>query len=299
MQKQIGQAQQETSKGERSSNIKDDINAKHKRHHINQRDQWTIGADLGRKSAKGKARKQKRKEESAKYEQSLSKVEAANQLDDPLELVKAFKHYDRNGLKLEILCEKVIHLTQELRDWVFELTKKNMQRQYEESEWGWKDKDKLAEMTEEKAQYLLAMDVTTGKPVAFVHFRFDMEFDEEVVYCYEIQLTDPVRRKGLGKFLMQILELLAYKTEMKKVMLTTFKGNKMAQDFFKKTCKYEVDEISPDDPVFEEGYDYEILSKEIKPKGATQNPKPAGECKKRSPLKAPPPCCSMGKNCGY
>lgn len=30
-------------------------------------------------------------------------------------------------------------------------------------------------------------------------------------FSYEIQLEEDCRRKGLGKFLMQILELLAYK----------------------------------------------------------------------------------------
>ena len=36
-------------------------------------------------------------------------------------------------------------------------------------------------MTEDKALYLIARD-NDGKPVAFTHFRFDMEFDEEVLY---------------------------------------------------------------------------------------------------------------------
>ena len=31
------------------------------------------------------------------------------------------------------------------------------------------------------------------------------------VCSYEIQLCEEVRRKGLGKFLMQILELMAFK----------------------------------------------------------------------------------------
>ena len=53
---------------------------------------------------------------------------------------------------------------------------------YEDSDWGWKDKDKYTEMTEERAQYLIAFDVPTGKPMAFTHFRFDMELDDEVVY---------------------------------------------------------------------------------------------------------------------
>ncbi|XP_062567395.1 N-alpha-acetyltransferase 40-like [Saccostrea cucullata] len=225
---------------------------------------------MGRKSTKGKERKKKRKEENAKYDAALVKVEAANKIPDPLELVAPFKKFERNGLKLKIECKKVTDMEKELIDWAFQLTKANMQKMYEESDWGWKDKDKYTEMTEEKAQYLIASDITTGKPVAFTHFRFDMELDEEVVYCYEIQLETECRRKGLGKFLMQILELLAYKTDMTKVMLTTFKNNKVSQDFFKKTMKYEVDEISPEDPLFDDGYHYEILSKSIKPK-----PKPA------------------------
>ncbi len=53
---------------------------------------------------------------------------------------------------------------------------------YEQSEWGWSDKQKLEEMTDEKAWYLLARDSATGEPVAVVHFRFDLDFDEEVLY---------------------------------------------------------------------------------------------------------------------
>ncbi|XP_048736636.2 N-alpha-acetyltransferase 40-like isoform X2 [Ostrea edulis] len=208
--------------------------------------------------------------ENAKYEASLAKVEAANKIPDPLDLVPPFKKFERNGLNVRLECKKVTNMEKELVDWAFQLTKANMQTLYEESDWGWKDKDKYSEMTEEKAQYLVAVDVVTSKPVAFTHFRFDMELDEEVVYCYEIQLEEDCRRKGLGKFLMQILELLAYKTEMTKVMLTTFKNNKVSQDFFKKTMKYEVDEISPEDPLFDDAYHYEILSKAIKPK-----PKPS------------------------
>ena len=33
-----------------------------------------------------------------------------------------------------------------------------------------------------------------------------------------------MRRKGLGKFLIQLLELIGHKTDMKKVVLTVFKG---------------------------------------------------------------------------
>ena len=43
------------------------------------------------------------------------------------------------------------------------------------------------------------------KLLAFAHFRFDMDYDDEVLYVYEIQLEDCVKRKGLGKFMMQVI----------------------------------------------------------------------------------------------
>lgn len=220
---------------------------------------------MGRKSTKGaKERKQRRKEENAKMSASQLKIDAANKLEDPMSMLVPFKKYERNGVCFDIECKKVDDLDPDTVEFVFQLCKKNMQTLYESCDWGWKDREKREEMTEDKAWYLIARD-QEKKPVAFVHFRFDLEIDEEVLYCYEIQLTEGIQRKGLGKFLMQILELLAYKTEMVKVMLTTFKHNDAGTKFFREALKFEIDESSPDDPVYEEGYCYWILSKTIKP----------------------------------
>jgi N-alpha-acetyltransferase 40 len=52
-----------------------------------------------------------------------------------------------------------------------------------------------------------------------------MDFDDDVLYCYEIQLESALMRKGLGKFMMKVLELLMIKAELKKIMLTVFKHN--------------------------------------------------------------------------
>ena len=56
---------------------------------------------------------------------------------------------------------------------------------------------------------------------------FILQSDSYSLYCmysfsYEIQLIPDVRRKGLGKFLMQILELIGHKACMKKIVLTVF-----------------------------------------------------------------------------
>ena len=70
-----------------------------------------------------------------------------------------------------------------------------------------------------------------------------MDHDDDVLYCYEIQLEDSVRRKGLGKFMMKVLELMMIKSDLLKIMCTVFKHNEVASKFFKETLKYEVKQI--------------------------------------------------------
>ena len=62
-------------------------------------------------------------------------------------------------------------------------------------------------MFDDRAWYLMARSVASedaGKLLGFSHFRFDMDYDDEVLYVYEIQLEHSVKRKGLGKFMMQV-----------------------------------------------------------------------------------------------
>merc|ERR1711974_514505 len=107
-----------------------------------------------------------------------------------------------------------------------------------------------------------------GKLLGFSHFRYDMDYDDEVLYVYEIQIDGEFQRKGLGKFMMQVLEMLAFKADMRKIMLTVLKHNDSAVKFFKSLLKFEIDETNPADAVqWNENYndieqiDYEILSK--------------------------------------
>ena len=132
------------------------------------------------------------------------------------------------------------------------------------------------------AWYLLAHDAE-GKCVGFSHFRYDMDYDDEVLYVYEIQIDPSYQRKGIGRFMMFALEMLAFKADMRKIMLTVFKHNPEADKFFKNTMKYEIDETCPIDDVVEQ-YDYEILSKFNKRKlarEAAEAPKEEHGCQKK------------------
>lgn len=51
-----------------------------------------------------------------------------------------------------------------------------------------------------------------GNPVvAFVHYRFVLEYEVPALFVYEIQLEKLVQGRGLGEFLMQLLEIVACK----------------------------------------------------------------------------------------
>ena len=60
--------------------------------------------------------------------------------------------------------------------------------------------------------------------------------------------------------MMKVLELLMMKSDLLKIMLTVFKHNEPATNFFKNVLKYEIDETCPYDTVYEQ-FDYEILSR--------------------------------------
>lgn len=189
-------------------------------------------------------------------------IQKANRIENPLEKFVAFTKYScKNGTAVTISSEPVTNLDEKSLDEIFELEKNNMKQLYEDCEWGWHDKKKREEMFDDRARYLIAKDVD-GRIVAFSHYRFDIDFDIEVLYCYELQLRPEFRRQGLGKFILQILELIAFSNNMKKVILTVLKNNPEAINFFK-AVNYEIDETSPIDDAFE-SYDYMIMSKRNK-----------------------------------
>lgn len=204
-------------------------------------------------------RKERQKQVSIAWEV----IQKANAITNPLEKFTAFREYKcRNGLKVSLASSPVTELDPKLFDEIFSLERDNMRALYEECEWGWHDKKKREEMADDRARYLVATNAETGDLLAFSHYRFDLDFDIEVLYCYELQLKYSARRQGLGKFMMQILELIAFSNSMRKVVLTVLKGNREAMDFFT-SLNYELDDTSPLDDAFET-YSYVILSKKNK-----------------------------------
>ncbi|KAL7260226.1 hypothetical protein ACSBR1_005989 [Camellia fascicularis] len=102
-----------------------------------------------------------------------------------------------------------------------------------------------------------------GPIVVFVQYRFTVEEEIPVLYVYESQLGPHVQRKGLGKFLMQLIELIAHKNQMGAVVLTVQKENLLAMNFYMSKLRYTISTISPSraDPLMGLEKSYEILCK--------------------------------------
>jgi len=218
-------------------------------------------------TSKAAEKKKERLEMQKKVDARIKFVNAANKQEDPLGALPSFKVFSKNGVACNLSTRRVTDLDENEKKAVVDLLIRNMKALYEQSNWGWNEKNKRDEMLEDSAWYLLAKN-EEGKICGFSHFRYDMDYDDEVLYVYEIQIDEEFQRKGLGKFMMQVLEMLAFKADMRKIMLTVLKHNDSAVKFFKALLKFEIDETNPaEDVQWNEKYndieqiDYEILSK--------------------------------------
>lgn len=164
---------------------------------------------------------------------------------------------------------------------IFALFEQNMKSMYED-EGTWNRAEKEEELWHEDSRFLCLFDhgkegsaaAEEDRLVGFIMFRFDTEtclandpllkeFNCKrsrrlpVIYCYEIHINSRCHSLGLGSALVQAMEILGSQTGMAKCMLTVFKSNESARNFYQKRG-YVKDGICPTD---EEGVGYEILSR--------------------------------------
>ncbi|XP_018050009.1 PREDICTED: N-alpha-acetyltransferase 40 isoform X1 [Atta colombica] len=183
-------------------------------------------------------------------------INKANALTNPLETLHKFHEYiTKDNKMIKLACVKAKDATSDCLSWILDIMERNMKKMYEQSSWGWNATEKQTELTEEMAWYLVAS--CDDKFLGFSHFRFDIDNGDVVLYCYELQLEPSTRRKGLGRFMMSTLESMAYHNQMMKVVLTVFKHNSSAIQFFY-ALGYKLDNSYP--PVSD--LDYIILSKQ-------------------------------------
>ncbi|KAM7253893.1 hypothetical protein ACFE04_013943 [Oxalis oulophora] len=146
-----------------------------------------------------KEKKNKRKEKLEKQKLIHQIIKAASAPDiDYLSFFHPFRQFNRNSLSVYLDSGRGDNLPSPTKQYIQNLLKLNMEGPFG-SEWA----------VEEKTSHCKE---EAGPMVGFVHYRFTVEEEEvPVLYVYEIQLESRVHGKGLGKFLMQLLELIARK----------------------------------------------------------------------------------------
>ena len=202
-----------------------------------------------------------------------SALAAANALRNPLSGLEALlsvsvKNDDTTDTVNSLVIEyQTSPLSKDMQKQCLALFEDNMGDMYRKSDWGLDMEEKEQEFVHENARFLLVHSLEDPNVLlAFCHFRFDTNDDdgptEAVLYVYEIQVSQKVRRLGLGRRLMTILELVARQANLNKTMLTVFTNNTAAWTFYTHKMKYQVDDISPSRQG--ESTEYEILSKSVR-----------------------------------
>uniref|UniRef100_A0A7G3AM73 N-alpha-acetyltransferase 40 n=1 Tax=Lutzomyia longipalpis TaxID=7200 RepID=A0A7G3AM73_LUTLO len=185
-------------------------------------------------------------------------IEKAANAKDPLDCVSEMLVYEKDDFRVKLKSWRKADIPQKTLKWAIKLAERNVGPFYSSCSLGWQPKIKQADMNKHWARYLIAYN-SGNTPVAFCMFRFDIDYERCVLYCYETQLEESARRKGLGSHMMSILEKAAAHWRMEKIVLTVLKNNPSGMDFFRK-IGYTTDETSPGR---EENQPYEILSRDI------------------------------------
>lgn len=157
-----------------------------------------------------------------------------------------FLTYSRNDMKLTI--EFSAKLSRADANWAFDLTKTHMENVYENSGYGWDDEDKMRELTEQGARFLLVRSSEGGKLVAFAHFRFtvqgevmDIMAGEPCLYLWDLQIEKSCQRRGLGRHMITVLELIARREKMSYLSLPIQNMDTRSMDWIAKIRGFKPD----------------------------------------------------------
>ena len=160
----------------------------------------------------------------------------------------AFQDYFYNGLELILTYSATLQDDEALRDRLFQIVQQNMATSYESAGgvWAWSDDRKRRELCNPAAEFIVARDFRCGDIEGFAHLRFVHEGDMDVLYVYELQLTPSVRAKGLGTFIMRLIEWIARQECVSAVRLTCLSRNVRALNFYRRMAYSKVPDTAYD-----------------------------------------------------
>jgi ribosomal protein S18 acetylase RimI-like enzyme len=141
-----------------------------------------------------------------------------------------------------VMVDDAASLSDPRREICLSLIEQTSALDYENSGSGWSVSKKRKEMKLPDMKYITLLG--EGTIAGFMSFMVTYEDGYEVLYIYEIHLFPQWQGRGLGKQLMDIAEAIARNVGLAKVMLTVFRANRRAIDWYTK-LGYQEDDFSP------------------------------------------------------
>jgi GNAT superfamily N-acetyltransferase len=126
----------------------------------------------------------------------------------------------------------------------------------------WNEEEKQVEMFDEGSRYLIAF--VDSEPVGFLHFKFEQQYDEFVLFIFTVQIDPRLQGRRLGKHLVNTAEFIGLNQRVNAIMTMVFRANPQGLEFFKH-LKYRVHYTSPSElePDLREKHVYEVLWKPL------------------------------------
>jgi ribosomal protein S18 acetylase RimI-like enzyme len=211
--------------------------------------------------SRAKLKKEQIRQETELLNKKRIQVQECEAMVDLLTLAPIFKTF--NGKAFAANLVSVAKLPDEFEEWAFRIVETHMKDIYEDT-WGWKPEAKEAELVEESARFLFAFVQEHPFPIGFIHFRFELTHSELSTVIWDIHVSEAYQRKGLGRFLLQAVEIISLKLKVDSLQVTLLKPNQAGRAFFRK-MKYVQHATSPIvfDPENDPDYNHEILWKSL------------------------------------
>jgi ribosomal protein S18 acetylase RimI-like enzyme len=196
--------------------------------------------------------------ETVQFAELHRRVLEAQDTEDFLARLSHFREFPRRAVKSAIVSFR--GCPPEYSDWILNLTIQNMHDIYDQS-WSWSESVKEFELKEPAANYLIAI---AEEPIGFVHFRFEEQMNELVLYIYDIQIEPEAQRHGLGTFLENACEFIALEKKAARIMAMVFKANEAGLRFFARQG-FQAHPLSPEvlNPEKSSEFQHVILGKTI------------------------------------
>ncbi|KAI5283588.1 hypothetical protein KEM52_003307 [Ascosphaera acerosa] len=240
-------------------------------------------------------RKRKRKRTRPRHDAAIAQIVAQSELPALLtpalsRRVERWRAQDDGGIEYGLQVHDNGSIPPALFDACLRLIEATSADAYRASSVGWNAAAKRAEMKDGDMRFLLVVRRArsgtglSGTPTAqgsgggenenededallggFVSFMATQEAGRPVLYVYEIHLRPALRSRGVGRRLLQLVDQIAVRLRLAKVMLTAFRSNARGLRFYRR-IGFAEDEASPPPRRLRGGRlryrDYIIMSRE-------------------------------------